>query len=406
MTRAAVEVDAYPESRVHNSQPHGIGRVVALDGSWAWNNLGRNVVFAGEDFRPRAVFDESIFSEDEPSQYDLDVHAILDVPSAGIVVTLNHFGMVRAFSSDDIRQPGPLRRIAPVWTCTFAPDVERAVVLGDRLVGSRPREEGAPGLLVSERLSSEGRARAPWRAARSWRRSGWSPRWCAFHDGTTDCVAFGGSGQVGVAPATADGIGQPRWIVDVDFEPRVVLWDGGRVWAAGCDRAEHAVDDYDWEALGGGGFAALDATDGRVVVRGRFSEDLAWGNGGVAVVLVPGALCGIGRRGQLYMFDTGDGTLLTTSAPIADASIGIAHAAAKGDQVLYGFNRGGYRLQTDPGPPYSLRLRYGTKRFRPVRTSSNSASKRLAGSRAARATPEGAPRRGGGRRRLRARRLP
>ena len=94
----------------------------------------------------------------------------------------------------------------------------------------------------------------------------------------------------------------------------------------------------------GGGFAALDPTDGRVVVRGRFSEDLAWGNGGVAVVLVPGALCGIGRRGELYTFDTRDGTPLTTSAPIADASIGIAHAAARGDQMLYGFNRGGYRL--------------------------------------------------------------
>src|SRR4029079_2651285 len=65
----SVEVDAYPESRVHNSQPHGIGRVAALDGLWAWNNLGRNVVFAGEDFSPRAVFDESVFSEDEPSQY-------------------------------------------------------------------------------------------------------------------------------------------------------------------------------------------------------------------------------------------------------------------------------------------------------------------------------------------------
>ena len=130
---------------------------MALDGLWAWNNLGRNVVFAGEDFRPHAVFDESVFSEDEPSQYDLDIHAILDVPSAGIVVTLNHLGMVRAYSSDAIRQPGPLRRIAPVWTCTFAPDVERTVVLGDRLVGSRPREDGAPGLLVSERLSSRTR---------------------------------------------------------------------------------------------------------------------------------------------------------------------------------------------------------------------------------------------------------
>jgi hypothetical protein len=166
----------------------------------------------------------------------------------------------------------------------------------------------------------------------------------AIHDGRTDCLAVGGSGEVSLVPATTEGIGRPSWTVDVDFDPRVVLWDGARVWAAGCDRAAHAVDDYDWEALGGGGFAALDPADGRVVVRGRFQEDLAWGNGGVAVVYVSGALCGIGRRGELYRFDTTDGTLRTTSAPIAGASIGIAHASAQGDQVLFGFNRGGYRL--------------------------------------------------------------
>ena len=60
----------------------------ALDGLCAWNNLGRNVVFADEAFRPRAVFDESVFTEDEPSQYDLDVHAILEMPSAGVVLVL------------------------------------------------------------------------------------------------------------------------------------------------------------------------------------------------------------------------------------------------------------------------------------------------------------------------------
>src|SRR5438067_10883970 len=59
------DVDSYPESRVHNSQPHGIGRVATLDGLCAWNNLGRNVVFAGRDLRPRAVFVESVFAEDE-----------------------------------------------------------------------------------------------------------------------------------------------------------------------------------------------------------------------------------------------------------------------------------------------------------------------------------------------------
>ena len=141
-----------------------------------------------------------------------------------------------------------------------------------------------------------------------------------------------------------DGIGPPRWTVEVDFDPTVLLWDGARVWAAGSERVASVIDDYDWELLRGGGFAALDPTDGRVVVRGRFSDDLAWGNGGVALALVPGALCGIGRRGQVYTFDTRDGTPLAASAAAADSSLGIAHAAARGAEVLYGFNRGGYRL--------------------------------------------------------------
>ena len=125
---------------------------------------------------------------------------------------------------------------------------------------------------------------------------------------------------------------------------RIVLWDGALVWAAGTDRVANAIDDYDWEALRGGGFVALDPTDGRVRVSGRFSEELAWGTGGVPLALVPGRLCGIGRRGELYTFDTRDGAPLSTSAPIADDSLGIAHAAAAGDRILYGFNRGGYRL--------------------------------------------------------------
>jgi hypothetical protein len=339
----SIEVDAHPESRVHNSQPHGIGRVVALGGVWAWNNLGRNVVFAGDDFAPRAVFDDSLFSEDEPSQYDLDVHAIAEVPSLGIVVILNHLGMVRAFSSESIRQPGPLRCVDPVWTRTFASDVERMVVVGDRIVGSRPREDSAPGLLVSERLSMQA-APDPLELGVRLETIGMVTALLAIHDGRGECIAVGSAGQVNLVPATAKGIGRPRWTVDVDFEPRVVLWDGALVWAAGCDRVAQAVDDYDWEALAGGGFAALDPVDGRVVVRGRFPEDLAWGNGGVAIVCVPGSLCGIGRRGEVYTFDTTDGSLRTRSAPIAGAPVGIAHASARGDQILYGFNRGGYRL--------------------------------------------------------------
>jgi hypothetical protein len=336
-------VDAYPESRVHNSQPHGIGRVVALDGLYAWNNLGRSVVFAGADFRPRAVVDESDFTDDEPSQYDLDIHAILEIPSAGIVLTLNHLGMLRAYSASVVRRPGPLRRIRPLWTRSFAPDVERAVVLGDRVVGSRPREEGARGLLVTEPLSALDDPR-PLMPRVQLERCGMVTALATVRDDGVDGVALGANGQVSMAPATTDGVGPPFWTVEVDFAPTVLLWDGALVWAAGSERVASVIDDYDWELLRGGGFAALDPTDGHVVVRGRFSDDLAWGNGGVAIALVPDALCGIGRQGQVYTFDTRDGTPLTASAAIADSSLGIAHAAARGVDVLYGFNRGGYRL--------------------------------------------------------------
>jgi len=339
-----VEVDAHPESRVHNSQPHGIGRVVALRDGWAWNNLGRNVVFAGDDLVPRAVYDESAFDEDEPSQYDLDVHAILDVPGAGIVVTLNHFGIVRAFDARDVRQAGPLRRVGPRWTRQFLADVERAVVVDGRLVGSRPREESAAGLVVGSPLDAHA------------------------HDGDIDVVidhealgivtalavvddrepsiVAGTDGFVSLVPATGRGFGAPRWRTPVDFEPSFLEWDGSRVWAAGSARTDAPVDDYDWEARNGGGFVAMDPADGRVAVEGRLDDDVAWGYGGAALVRVANALCSIGRTGRIHVLDERRPRDVLESAPLAEASLGIAHAAARGDRIVYGFNRGGYRLHT------------------------------------------------------------
>ena len=221
--------------------------------------------------------------------------------------------------------------------------MERAVVVDDRVVGSRPREQGAPGLLVSERLSDRHEP-GPLKVRVQLEVHGMVTALAVCRGDGVDGVALGGRSRLSLAPTTPDGFGPLRWTSDVDFEPKVVLWDGALVWAAGSERVVDTIDDYDWEALRGGGFAALDPTDGRIVVRGRFSDDLAWGNGGVAVARVPGALCGVGRRGEVYVFDARDGMPLATTAAVADASLGIGHAAAVGDQVLYGFNRGGYRL--------------------------------------------------------------
>ena len=51
------ELDSHPQSRVRNSQPAGIGRVVDLGDVCAWNNLGRNVVFASRAFEEASIDD-------------------------------------------------------------------------------------------------------------------------------------------------------------------------------------------------------------------------------------------------------------------------------------------------------------------------------------------------------------
>ena len=341
----ATEIESHPESQVHNSQPHGIGRVAALDGLGAWSNLGRNVVIVGPDLRPRAVFDESVFTEDEPSQYDLDVHAVLDLAGQGLVLTVNHFGMVRAFDGAELGTPGPTRRVRPIWTRDFAADVERFAVVDGRLVGSGPREQRAGGLLVSE-LLPRASADGPLTLTRSLEAWGMVSALAPLGAGQ---IALGGDARVGVAAIDDRGVVRPLWDVALDFEPAMVVSAFGRIWAAGSD-VDAGVDDYDWEARHGGGFAALDPVDGRVVTQGRFHEGVAWGAGGVAVVVAAGLVCGVGRHGEVQCFDDGDGVWMGTTSAIADTSLGIAHAAVIADRLVYGFNRGGYRLWTVPLP--------------------------------------------------------
>jgi len=338
------ELDAHPESRVRNSQPAGIGRVVDLGDGCAWNNLGRNVVFASRAFEPCAVFDQTQFpDDDEPSQFDLDVHAILDVPAAGVVVVLNHLGLLRAFRRSEIRATGGPRCIDPEWTATFAPDMERVVALEDRLIGSRPREQHAGGVLVSEPITATvdgGRVDARVELE-AW---GMVTALGAAYAGGRDCVAVGGGGRAALFPIDRGAVGRTRWDVGMEFEPAAFVWDGPLLWVAGPELGAAGIDDYDWEKLRGGGFAALDPADGTTVVRGRFARDPAWGNGGTAIVIAAGLVCGIGRAGEVDVYSTADGDALGRTDAFAGDSLGIAHAAVVGDHILYGFNRGGYRL--------------------------------------------------------------
>jgi hypothetical protein len=222
----------------------------------------------------------------------------------------------------------------------FVGDVERAIVVGDRLVGSGPREARAPGLLLSGPIAP---GEGPFDVSVEHEDVGLVTALAAVGEGG---VAVGGDRRV-LLTAVSDGrVTAPIWETDVAFQPAFLHAEGDLIWAAGSGTG--ALDDYDWDAQHGGGFVALDSRDGRIVVDGVFDDALAWGNGGVALALVGGLLCGVGRRGEIHLFDARDGSHLGTRKPFAEHSLGIAHCAAAGDTLVVGFNRGGYRLWTLP----------------------------------------------------------
>jgi len=56
--------------------------------------------------------------------------------------------------------------------------------------------------------------------------------------------------------------------------------------------------------------------------------------------------CAGRRAGEVDVYGTADGEPRARTDAFAADSLGIAHAAVVGDHILYGFNRGGYRLHT------------------------------------------------------------
>ena len=338
-----VEVDAEAEIGVHNSQPPGIGRVVTLGDLTCWNNLGRNIVFADTRLRPHAVFGQTLFpDQDEPSQFDLDIHAVLDLRQLDLVLVLNHLGCVRGFRRGALVGPGLSRVVEPTVVTSFAADVERTVLAGRHMVGSRPCGDGAQGVLVSAPIDARALDR-PIETDLAAERFGEVTALGVVAGESEPLVVLGGGGRVSLAPLVRGCILRPRWEVQVGFRVAVVVWDGRLIWTAGSATTP-GVDDYDWEALHGGGFAGLDPRDGSVVVAGTLPDDVAWGTGGVAVVVLGPLLATIGRTGRVHLVDPGRPTQWRSTAPLASASLGLAHADVVGHRVLFGFNRGGYHL--------------------------------------------------------------
>jgi hypothetical protein len=342
-------IDSAPLSRVQNSQPAGIGRLVRLGNRCAWNNLGRNVVFADASLRPVAIFGGTMFpDDDEASQFDLDIHAIVELTGTGQVAVLNHLGALRIFEPS--WSGAPARAVGPdlneVRQLEFVDDIERVVGLGDRLVTSRPRGQRLDGVMVSEPIGAACQ-RLGWSTTQE--PSGFVTALAARStpDGT-GWVALGGEGWLRLVEARHGHLCTTRWETAVDFCCAVLVACGPSLWAAGSALGGAGVDDYDWEQLGGGGLAQLDLSTGAAVASARFGGDLAWGSGGTALVVADGVPYGVGRSGELHALTPGAGVTTRVTDGLAPHPLGIAHAAVVGDQLVIGFNRGGYRLHVVP----------------------------------------------------------
>jgi hypothetical protein len=367
---------------VTNAQPAGIGRVAVIGELAAWNNLGRNVVFADHDLRPCAVFGDTVFPhDDELSEYDLDIHAILREPASGLAVVLNHLGLLRAFGIAELTSSQG-RYVHPRWARQFEDDVERAVMMSSRVIGSRPRWAGARGIVVSEPLGPTPRTE-PLSNRRELETWGEVTALASMTYQGAPALAVGGPGHVGLAPMTDGRVGQAGWEVEVPFRTAALVHHGRLLWAAGSTLVE-GIGDYEWEKVRGGGIVALHPPDGRVLVSGPLPDAVAWGNGGSSLVVFAGVPCVIGRSGLLYVGrpdpvpeagrrnggdsharpngitwtqmdvdgqtdDQGDRPSGSGPSPESGPSLGIGHAAAVDRRILYGFNRGGYRLRAVVG---------------------------------------------------------
>ena len=324
-----VEVDAHPEVGVRNSQPEGIGRVADLGDLVAWNNLGRNVVFADRRWQPVAVFGTTSFADDdELFQYDLDVHAILQLAQEGegLVVTMNHLGSVLGFAAADVA----LSRRSPVWALPVG--VGQARPAGDlhlvrrrsrahrcgrvpRLVSSRPASSPDGGLLVSEpvHIDFEKPALDAEVALEGWGRV---TALYTFSIGRDQLVAVGGEGRATLVSLDEGRSGRRRFDVDLPLRAAAFAWDGRLLWAVGSELTASPVDDYRWEDLHGGRYTGLDPSNGLMVVAGDLPDEVAWGNGGVAVVMAAGRLCAVGRTGRLHwLADPGTGRFAVHRLP-------------------------------------------------------------------------------------------
>ena len=114
-----------------------------------------------------------------------------------------------------------------------------------------------------------------------------------------------------------------------------------------------AAGTSDWDACRGGGLSAFTDESGVPHFTVGLPDETAWGYGADPLVLATDrqAVYVLGRDASLHVVDLNSRALRQlyaardeAPATVAGRSLGIGHAALRGDWLYAGFSRGGFRL--------------------------------------------------------------
>jgi len=361
-------IESHPQSGVANSQPHGIGRVTAFDDLVAVNNLGRNIVVMdalSDTLAPLAKFDQTIFpDDDEMSQFDLDMHALLPCRSNQAILAVNHYGRARLLdlpaADSNTKSGGTPLRLEEDHVFQMPGDIEQFHMLDGNLISGSAKGYQVPdppvdGILAFGRKAScpksAGEAAKPLLYKTYFSDRGSTTALAKDKEASHLAVAFGKRVVLTALVRNDDNEIVPGDIVfeaQLDFVIRFLEF--GADWTT-LIAAGHAAGvgqgEQDWDELDGGGWATL-MPNGAIAGGGDFDERLAWGNGAETVVMYDDrkSLLAVDKWGGLTAVDTKTGATVKLIAPYPqkEQSFGLAHASISRHGLFVGFNRDGYRL--------------------------------------------------------------
>ena len=340
----------------------GVNRVLSLPPYLLIDNIGRNVElwrFPADAAEPsgRARYDDTAYSDPIASLLDVDIHAAFLRDAGRELLTVNHYGRVRAFAT-----PPADTRMRLTWECQLLGDMERVAIARDCFIGSSPRGEftddpAQPGLFLFEPMREVHTRRDPAERLRYEQAlADWGVISALAVSSSSDRLALAAGTRVAVFAVSVSSaglrLGECLWESTLDFSGQWLHFGAGaRLWAGGHRPIASGSGSEDADACCGGGIHVFDRDGGSSRWRVSLPEETAWGYGADPIVLLDGerdlfvlgrdaSLTGIGVR-------TGESCRLygaIDEAGEGGATLGIGHAAARGRWIYAGFSRGGFRL--------------------------------------------------------------